>query len=161
MAVRDLGPDRYLEVLSVLNEGFGTVAAEFGLTAENTPSNPAFWTDGAVQNVVARGFDLFGVELDQRLMGCAFVGPTKHPQVWSLRHLAVRAERRHRGCGELLVRYAADRAQVGGAARLEVAIVGENLRLAAWYHGLGFTTVDSGNRYPGLVFTVDHLELQL
>jgi len=157
----DIGADRYGDCLSVLHSGFATAAADFGITAVNTPSNPAFWRDDAVSAVVAKGFSLFGVEVSGDLLGCAFVGASLDPAVWSLRHLAVAPEARHQGFGETLVSEGARRARAGGALRLQIAIVGENRRLADWYHRLGFITTDAGNRYPGLVFTVDHLELPL
>jgi ribosomal protein S18 acetylase RimI-like enzyme len=157
----ELGPERYAECLDVLRRGFATVTTDFGITAENTPSNPAFWGEDVVAQVVAKGFSLYGVETDGRLVGCAFVGPSREPGRWSLRHLAVAPEARHRGIGEALVAEAVRRARTAGASVLRIGIVAENLRLAQWYHRLGFVTVDAGQQYPGLVFTVDHLELTL
>jgi ribosomal protein S18 acetylase RimI-like enzyme len=157
----DIGADRYADCLDVLHRGFATATADFGITADNTPSNPAFWADDAVPAVVAKGYQLFGVELAGRILGCAFVGASRDPSVWSLRHLAVAPEARHQGLGEALVFEAVRRARSGGGVRLRIGIVAENLRLADWYHRLGFVTVSAGNRYPGLVFTVDHLEFAL
>ncbi|PKQ31921.1 MAG: hypothetical protein CVT62_05905 [Actinobacteria bacterium HGW-Actinobacteria-2] len=159
--MEELGPDRYPECLDVLRRGFATVVATHGITADNTPSNPAFWQDDEVARVVAKGFSVFGVEHDGRLVGCAFVGPSRDADRWSLRHLAVVPEARHQGIGEALVGEAARRAREGGARVLRIGIVAENTRLADWYHRLGFVTVDAGQRYPGLVFSVDHLELPL
>jgi diamine N-acetyltransferase len=157
----DLGPDRYTECLDVLRRGFGTATTEFGITADNTPSNPAFWPETMVAGVVSKGFALFGLEIAGCLIGCAFVGPSRDPQVWSLRHLAVAPEARHLGHGELLVTEATRRARENGATRLRIGIVAENTPLSRWYHRLGFETVEAGAQYPGLVFTVDHLELAL
>ena len=66
-----------------------------------------------------------------------------------------------RGYGELLVAVAADRAGSAGARAVRIGIIAENVRLSEWYHRLGFVTVDGGNRYGTLPFTVDHLELGL
>jgi ribosomal protein S18 acetylase RimI-like enzyme len=159
--MEELGPQRYAECLDVLRRGFATVTATYGITADNTPSNPAFWDADAVAQVVAKGFTVYGVEIAGRLVGCAFVGPSTAPSRWSLRHLAVVPEARHQGVGEALVAEAARRAREGGATALRIGIVAENLQLSDWYHRLGFVTVESGMRYPGLVFTVDHLELAL
>jgi ribosomal protein S18 acetylase RimI-like enzyme len=159
--MEELGPQRYAECLDVLQRGFATVTAIYGITADNTPSNPAFWGADAVAQVVAKGFTVYGVEVAGRLAGCAFVGPSREPGRWSLRHLAVAPEARHQGIGEALVAEAARRAREGGAAVLRIGIVAENLQLSDWYHRLGFITVESGMRYPGLLFTVDHLELAL
>ena len=97
-------PERYGECLAVMHAGFGTEVAEFGLTAENTPSNPAFWGPDEVARVVARPTQLFAVEEDGRIVGCAFVGASRQfPATWVLRHLAVHPDARHRGHGEALV----------------------------------------------------------
>lgn len=164
MAIKtiDVPPERYAECLEVLHAGFGTVADTFGLTAQNTPSNPAFWPPEEVAKVVARPMQLFAVEQEGRIVGCAFVGTSRQqPQTWTLRHLAVHPDARHRGHGEWLVREGTRRARDGGAQVLRIGIVGENTRLSDWYHRLGFVTVQAGQQFPGLVFSVDHLELPL
>ncbi len=162
MAIIDVPPARYGECLDVLHAGFGTEVGEFGLTADNTPSNPAFWPPGEVARVVARPMQLFAAEEDGRIVGCAFAGASQRfPGTWGLRHLAVHPDARHRGHGEALVAEAARRARDAGATTLRIGIIGENTRLAGWYRRLGFATVTAGRRYPGLVFSVDYLELSL
>lgn len=155
------GADRYPECLLVLREGFATEVADFGITRENTPSNPAFWGLGEVRAVVAKGFTLFAVADTEGIRGCAFAGPSRtRPGTWGLRHLAVSPAARHLGYGASLVAHAARRARADGAHTLAISIIGEDLRLSAWYRNLGFRSVDLV-RYPGLVFAVEHLELGL
>ena len=162
MPIIEVCPERYDECLAVLHAGFGTDVPAFGLTADNTPSNPAFWQPGEVARVVARPAQLFAVEHDGRIVGCAFVGASRRfPDTWVLRHLAVHPDARHRGHGEALVVEGARRARDGGAATLRIGIIGENTRLSDWYHRLGFVTVAADQNFPGLVFSVDHLELPL
>lgn len=157
----DVTPDRYPECLGVLQSGFATEVADFGITRENTPSNPAFWDEVAVEAVVGRGFELFAVEQDGRIVGCAFAGPSKsRPDVWSLRHLAVDPATRHAGHGAALVAEGARRARAAGAELLTIGIVAENTRLSEWYRRLGFESIDK-TQYPGLVFTVERMRLAL
>lgn len=156
-----LSPVDYAECLSVLRQSFATVADEFGITAQNAPTNAAFWGDGAVAAVVARGFEPFGDRDASVLRGCAFVGPSGEARNWSLRHLAVLPAARHQGIGASLVAEAVRRAGVGGANTLTAGIVADNLRLAAWYRDLGFVTVEAGRSYPNLPFRVDQLALTL
>ena len=157
----DVNADRYPECLSVLHAGFGTEVADLGITRENTPSNPAFWDDTAIPAVVARGFGLFAIEDGGRILGCAFVGPSKsRPAVWSLRHLAVDPAARRDGLGAALVADGARRARAAGAELLAIGIVAENTRLSAWYRRLGFESIDT-TAYPGLVFTVERMRLAL
>lgn len=157
----DVGPQRQAECLRVLREGFATVTAEYGITAANTPSNPAFWTGRELAQVAART-QLFAIEEEGGLVGCAFVGASpSRPGTWVLRHLAVLPEARHRGHGEALVAEAVRRALAAGASTLRIGIVAANTRLSDWYRALGFRTVEAGVRHPGLVFEVDHLEYVL
>ncbi len=158
----EVSPDRYPEVLAVVRDGFATVAEEFGLTEQNASTNAAFWTLDELERVVSRPSQLFAVEEAGRLVGCGFVCAARtRPGVWELRHLAVLPDARHRGYGEVLVAEGARRARDAGATRLRIGIIAENRRLADWYTGLGFVTVEAARRYPGLPFTVDHLELSL
>lgn len=146
----------------MLRAAFATVTAPFGITAENTPSNPAFWTATDLAHAVSRAPHVLGVEDEGRLIGCAFVGPSPSRHgVWVLRHLAVRPDARRHGHGEALVAEAARRARQAGAGTLRIGTVAENSRLSRWYQGLGFIVTEAGVHYPGLVFTVDHLELPL
>lgn len=162
MATFEVEPERYDECLEVLHVGFGTEVAAYGLTAANTPSNPAFWQPGEIERVVARPTQLFAVEHEGRIVGCAFVGASRQlPGTWTLRHLAVLPDARHHGHGQALVAEAARRARNGGAHTLRIGIVAENTRLSNWYQRLGFVTMAAGQHFPGLVFAVDHLELPL
>ena len=156
-----MAPGRYPECLAVLQAGFATEVADFGITRENTPSNPAFWGETAIPAVTGRGFQLFAIEEDGRILGCAFAGPSKsRPGVWSLRHLAVDPTARHAGHGAALVAEGARRARGAGAEVLAIGIVAENCQLSQWYRRLGFESIDK-TQYPGLVFTVERMRLVL
>lgn len=157
-----VGSSRYPEVLAVLHAGFESVREQFGITAENNPHYPVYWDLGDVARAVARPARLLGVELGSRIVGCAFAGPSRRrTRCWELRHLAVAPASRHLGVGEALVGAAAECAAEDGATTLRIGIIAENLRLADWYHQLGFQTVTAGESFPPLPFTVDHLELSI
>ncbi len=158
----DVPATRFGECLEVLHAGFGTEIADYGITAVNTPTNPAFWDDTVIPALIARGFQFFALEEAGHIVGCAFVGASRgHPGAWVLRHLAVHPGARHHGFGEVLVTEASRRALIGGARALRIGIVAENSRLGSWYVRLGFVPTETGISYPGLPFTVDHLELAL
>ncbi len=160
--VISIGPDRYAEALEVLHAGFGSVRELFGITVENDPHYPAFWSLGDVARAVGRPSWLLGIVRESTLAGCAFAGPSRHRVgCWELRHLAVVPAHGQRGLGEALVRAAAALAGQDGADVLRIGIVAENRRLAGWYHRLGFDTVSSGEEIPPLPFTIDRLELRL
>ena len=156
----DVPPERYSECLQVLHEAFGSVIAQFGITAENMPSNPAFWTLADLERVVARPAEFYAAGVDGRIVGCAFVLPARsRPGTWELRHLAVAPAAGGRGFGEALVVEAERRARAAGATVLRVGIVAANVRLAQWYHDLGFVTVGT-ETLPSLV-VIERLELTL
>lgn len=155
----DVAPERYPECLAVLRNGFATEVADFGITRENTPTNPAFWEPEEVSAVVAKGFALLAVVEAGAIRGCIFAGPSRRrPGVWGLRHLAVDPAARHLGYGAALVAEGCRRARAAGAHTVAIGIVAENNRLSDWYHRLGFVTAEVVS-YPGLVFTVERLEL--
>lgn len=161
VSILDVSPQLYPECLAVLHSGFATETARFGITRENTPSNPAFWTLPRLERVVARPAQLIAVSVGGRIVGCAFVlASGSRPATWELRHLAVVPDARHHGHGESLVAEAARRAGAAGATVLRIGIVAENVRLADWYRRLGFVSTGT-DQYPGLPFTVEHLELAL
>lgn len=160
--VLEPGAGRYAECLQVLRDGFGTEVAAYGITRENDPGYPAYWSEERIAELVCRPTTLLAVEHEGRVVGCCFVGPSRRePEAWTLRHLAVAPSARHHGHGEALVIAAAGRARAGGASVLRIGIIAENVELSDWYHRLGFVTVDAGNRYGTLPFTVDHLQLAL
>lgn len=157
----DVPPERYAECLDVLRRSFATEVAEYGITRENTPSNPAFWDLDCLTRLVAKPTQLYAIETGGRLVGCAFLGSSRsRPEAAVLRHLAVVPDARHHGYGEELVAEAVRRARIAGAALVRIGIVAANTRLADWYHRLGFVTVATV-RYPELIFEVEHLELEL
>lgn len=161
MVLIDVPPERYPECLEVLRLGFGSVTADYGITAQNTPHNPAFWSPADLEDVVARPAEIYAVA-DPDVLGCAFVlAARSRPRTWELRHLAVLPSARHRGLGETLVVEGVARARAAGATVLRIGIVGENVRLGDWYRRLGFETVSAGIWHPGLPFSVEHLELPL
>lgn len=154
-----VSPDRYPECLAVLRAGFATEVADFGITRENTPTNPAFWEPEEVAAVVAKGFALLALVEADAIRGCIFAGPSRRrPGVWGLRHLAVDPAARHLGYGAALVAEGCRRARRAGARTVAIGIVAENTRLSDWYHRLGFVTTEVVS-YPGMVFTVERLEL--
>lgn len=158
----DVPPSRYAECLEVLHTAFRTEVTAYGITRENTPHNPAFWEASVIPGLVERGFQLFAAKQAGQILGCAFVGAARsRPGTWELRHLAVAPGGRHRGYGEALVAEGARRARAAGASVLRIGIVAENRRLSQWYERLAFVTTEAGAQYPGLPFTVDHLELAL
>jgi ribosomal protein S18 acetylase RimI-like enzyme len=156
------GPQRYRECLQVLRDGFATQVEAFGITPQNNPGYPTYWPEDHIAELVGRTLTLLAVEDEGRIVGCCFVGASRREEdVWTLRHLTVAPQARRHGFGVLLVAATAERASAAGARVVRIGIIAENARLSEWYHRLGFVTIDAGNRYGTLPFTVDHLDLAL
>ncbi len=143
----------------VIRRSFATVAAQFGLTRENCPSNPAFLPAGALDAATKNGDELYVLSERDRIIGVIQLVIIDNDTI-DLAKLCVLPERRHGGCGERLLDFAKARAAQMGRRRLTVGIIDKNARLKRWYLAHGF--VQTGARvYSDLPFLVGFLECPL
>lgn len=159
MEIRQLKREELGEAARVVREAFATVAAEFGLTEENCPTNGAFLPEGRLEAQFDAGVRMAGAFDGDVMIGFAALdlSDAEKPE---LEKLSVLPQSRHQGAGKLLVGWAAEQARAAGAAALRIGIIEENVRLRAWYEGLGF--VHTGTRvFAHLPFTVGFMELPL
>ncbi len=157
LRVAPLTQDDLPACLKVLHAGFARVAAEFGLTAENCPTNAAFVTLERLQREWEQGVRFYGAWVDGQLVGCLQLADQGNG-VWELQKLAVLPACRHHGVGRALVEFARGEASRLGATALTIGIIEENARLRRWYEELGF--IHCGTRtYPHLPFTVGRMEV--
>jgi GNAT superfamily N-acetyltransferase len=84
--------------------------------------------------------DLFLAEADGRVVGSIMLGHDGH-RAWMYR-LAVEPERRRRGVGRALVRFAEGWTALRGIVKLQLMILPENRDVAAFYGKLGYRTED-------------------
>lgn len=159
MEIRQLKREELGEAARVVREAFATVAAEFGLTEENCPTNGAFLPEGRLEAQFDAGVRMAGAFDGDVMIGFAALdlSDAEKPE---LEKLSVLPQSRHQGAGKLLVGWAAEQARAAGAAALRIGIIEENVRLRAWYEGLGF--VHTGTRvFAHLPFTVGFMELPI
>lgn len=159
MEIRQLKREELGEAARVVRGAFATVAEEFGLTRENCPTNGAFLPEGRLEAQFDAGVRMAGAFDGDVMIGFAALdlSDAEKPE---LEKLAVLPQSRHQGAGKLLVGWAAERARAAGAAALRIGIIEENVRLRAWYEGLGFA--HTGTRvFAHLPFTVGFMELPL
>ncbi|MDY4517339.1 MAG: GNAT family N-acetyltransferase [Candidatus Spyradocola sp.] len=154
MEIRQLKREELGEAARVVRGAFATVAAEFGLTEENCPTNGAFLPEGRLE----AQFDAGAFDGDVMIGFAALdLSDAEKPE---LEKLSVLPQSRHQGAGKLLVGWAAEQARAAGAAALRIGIIEENVRLRTWYEGLGF--VHTGTRvFAHLPFTVGFMELPI
>jgi ribosomal protein S18 acetylase RimI-like enzyme len=140
----------------VIRESFATVAAEFGLTFENCPSNAAFVTEDDLRKMREKGSVLFG--LFDAVGQTGFVALRKASDVlFYLEKLAVLPLAGHSGHGKRLVDFSAEYVRKAGGQTISIGIIDENTRLKSWYIDCGFHETEI-KRFPHLPFTVCILE---
>ncbi len=146
------------ECARTIRRAFSTVAAEFGLTRENAPTNPAFATDESVGAAAARGAIFFGLKEGKALSGCVAIEPAKEGNgAFYVERLAVLPAHRHRGHGRRLVERALEEIRARGGERALIGIIDSNMVLKRWYEAQGFKETGKRNP-PGLPFTVCFME---
>ena len=159
MEIRQLRREELADAARVVRGAFATVAGEFGLTKENCPTNGAFLPEGRLEAQFDAGVRMAGAFDGDVMIGFAVLdlSDAEKPE---LEKLSVLPQSRHQGAGKLLVGWAAEQARAAGAAALRIGIIEENVRLRAWYEGLGFA--HTGTRvFAHLPFTVGFMELPI
>lgn len=159
MEIRQLRREELADAARVVRGAFATVAGEFGLTKENCPTNGAFLPEGRLEAQFDAGVRMAGAFDGDVMIGFAVLdlSDAEKPE---LEKLSVLPQSRHQGAGKLLVGWASEQARAAGAAALRIGIIEENVRLRAWYEGLGFA--HTGTRvFAHLPFTVGFMELPI
>ena len=157
--IRLICADELPMCLEVIHRSFATIAVEFGLTAENCPTNGAFMPLSRLEADYTEGNAMWGVFAEEGQVGFCQVGKLRDGCV-ELEKLAVLPEYRHRGYGAEMLAAARQRAAECGAAYLTIGIIEENTRLKVWYTVNGFMHMGT-RRFPHLPFTVGFMRLPL
>ena len=79
---------------------------------------------------------------------------------WELNNLCVLPEHRHDGIGDQLLQDAFNRVREFGAAKLNIGIVEENVRLRKWYESKGFMHTGT-KKFDFFPFTCGYMEKAL
>ena len=146
--------DDFIVLAKVLNEAFGTVAKDFGLTKENTPTNSAFITSDSLQAQLTEHREFYTCMMDGRYVG--FVAIEKSldtPDTFYIEKLAVIPTFRHQGIGCRLIHFATNRIKELGGKQISIALINGNTVLKQWYANLGYRET-SIKTYEHLPFDV-------
>jgi len=144
---------------SVIRESFATVAAEYGLTKENCPTNGAFMKTGRLRAQREQGRRQYALTSDGIVIGFAEL-EEKTDRVYELQKLAVLPRYRHCGYGKMLLDFAKERAKSWGCVKITIGVIEENIRLKNWYARNGFVHTGT-QRFEHLPFVVGYMEYQL
>ncbi len=158
-AIRPLRRDELPAANRVLREDFADIAARFGLSEENCPTNGAFHRVERLEADWDAGCVPYGLFVGAELVGFMQLERISDEEV-ALNKLTVLPAHRRRGFGERLVAYAKSAARTDGAAVLTLGMIEENTELKQWYASLGFAHTGT-KRYDGLPFTAGYMACRL
>lgn len=143
--------------LKVFQEGYETVAIEFGLTEENSPDRGR--ASLSMDKLVAAfesGTMMFGYFIADKIVG--FLGMKQvNPEICALEDIIVFPEYRENGYGTELLNFCKRKAKELGVSKVRLGMIDDNKRLKAWYEANGFITVSYEN-YVGAPYTVGRME---
>jgi diamine N-acetyltransferase len=150
-----------LACAAVMREAFGTVAAEFGLTERNAPSNPAFMNVEKLQNYLEKPVLLYGCFIEKRIVGCIAIEKSKSEEgTFHIERLCVIPGERHKGYGRVLLDFAVAAIREREGRTVTIGIINENHVLKDWYLEYGFRVV-SHRRFEHLPFEVCFMAMEI
>lgn len=155
---RIFNEDELNNSVNVLRDSFATVAEEFNLTRENTPSNAAFIEYTDLLKLKEKGVNMFGVYMDEVQIGFFAIEKNEHEdELYYLGKLGVVPDQRHNGYGGQMLEFVFNEIRQAGGDRISIGIINKNLVLKNWYIRFGFSPTAVKN-YPHLPFEVCMME---
>ena len=145
------------ECLDIIRRSFATVAEDFGLTAENCPTNGAFIPLSRLQNDYNKGNLMFGLYEGDKIIGFMEIAEYSN-EVCGLEKLAVLPDYRHHSYGKQLLDFAKKTAIDKGYKIIQIGIIEANTQLKNWYSDYGFEHTGT-KEFPHLPFLVGYMRL--
>lgn len=146
-------------IADIVSRSNRDVAEQFGLTRQNNPKHPSFYTPEWALADFTRGEEYFLYRSEGIEQGCvAFEQPD--PDTVYLNRLSVLPVHRHRGVGEKLVRYVIEYARSKDTGIVSIGIIAHHQVLKRWYAKLGFTQVGT-TTFEHLPFDVTYMHYRL
>lgn len=143
--------------ISIFRSAFGTVAKDFGLTTDNCPTNPAFIEIKHLVEYYDKGNMMFGVTCKDEIIGFMQLEKGQEGRV-KLKNVAVVPQHRHKGYGQLMLKFAKAKVFELGGTIIEIGIIEENKVLKDWYIRNGFVQTGT-KKFDHLPFTVGFMEM--
>lgn len=157
--IKEIGEQGINASVDVIRESFSTVADEFGLTKENSPSNGAFLDYGRLFDDYKRGIKMFGLFKNEKQIGFVAL-EKKDNSLFYLEKLSVLPEHRHKGYGRMLMDFAKGFVAEHGGSEISIGIIYENKRLLSWYESYGFM-ITGTKQFDHLSFVVCFMKLDI
>lgn len=123
---------------TLISEANKPVASKFGITSENNPKHPSFYTPQWVLSDFDKGEQYFFIKKEHMAIACvAYESPNENTAY--LNRLAVLPSYQKKGFGELLVKHIIDFARTNKKSHISIGTIAEYNELTNWYEKLGFT----------------------
>ncbi|WP_029904568.1 GNAT family N-acetyltransferase [Prevotella sp. 10(H)] len=139
----------------LLNDSFLTVATEFDLTKENSPTNNAFITEEQLRfQLTEKERQFFYFEENNTIIGfIAIEKSSRNGQLFYIEKVAVHPEFRKKGIGKQLMDFATHKITDLGGEEISIGLIDSNTKLKNWYKEQGFMEVEVKS-YEHLPFRV-------
>jgi ribosomal protein S18 acetylase RimI-like enzyme len=157
--IREVTEEELEACADVIRRAFGTVATEFGLTAENAPTNGAFIKAERLVTERSKGHHQYGLFKNGVIIGYMQLEKADESRYY-IEKLSIVPEERHLGYGRTLLDHAKAQARELGGRKIEIAIIEENTRLKDWYAAYGFNHTET-KKFSHLPFSVGFMELYI
>jgi ribosomal protein S18 acetylase RimI-like enzyme len=160
LSIREIADERELRSSArVVRNAFKTVALDFNLTRENSPTHPSFMTTGRLREDRNKGVRFFGLFVKDRQIGFIAV-ERADAALYYVERLAVLPKYRHWGYGKKVMEFAFEYIRANGGKKVSIGIINEQTVLKDWYKGLGFEEI-STREFAHLPFTVCFMEREI
>jgi ribosomal protein S18 acetylase RimI-like enzyme len=148
----------FVILAKLLNEAFGTVAEEFGLTKDNCATNSAFITSGELKAQLIENREFYAYTDNGKVVGFVAIEKALNtPDTFYIEKLAVVPACRHLGIGRKLMDFVSNRIEQLGGKCISIALINSNTILKNWYSQQGFIEC-SVKAYEHLPFEVCFME---
>jgi len=124
-------------LVDLIRRSFKDVAMRFGLTKDNCPTHPSFYTIERMASDFEKNIQYFLLEENNMPIGCAALEQAA-PDICYLERLGILPHKRQNGFGTALVQRIFVEARSLGAKRINIGIIANDEALKSWYRNLGF-----------------------
>jgi diamine N-acetyltransferase len=155
--IRKIERESLGQLLDVLHESFGTVAAEFDLDRATNPSNGAFIGKHELEELVEKGLMMYGYHEKGKIVGCVGLKQGNAKDVFYIEKLCVVPAKRHSGIGFDLLQFAENEIRSRNGKTISIGIINKNARLKNWYMRNGYQEYELKS-YEHLPFEVCLME---
>ena len=150
--------DDFKELTGVLNKSHKSIAEQFNLTKENSPTNPAFLTSEQLKAQFTDFREFYKLVENNILIGLVVIEQSqKENNLFFIERLSVLPEYRHKGYGRILMQYAENRIKELKGKKISLGVIHENIVLTQWYSTQGYS-VSGLKKFDHLPFTVCFME---